>query len=122
MNQTKILRLNKDLKFIISNVMRELKDPRVGGMISVVRTDLSNDMSYCKVYISSLEGEDAAKRAVKGLESAKGYIKRELSSKLAMRKCPDLKFIADNSIEHSEFINDTLKKVINPDKDENSDE
>ncbi|MGN0661234.1 MAG: 30S ribosome-binding factor RbfA [Oscillospiraceae bacterium] len=118
MSSTKILRLNKDIKFIISDVIRDLKDPRISGMISIVRTELSNDLSYCKVYVSSLEGEQSAKNAVKGLENAKGYIKREISGRLKIRKIPDLRFVADNSIEHSESINDTLKRIIKSDAEE----
>ena len=81
-------------------------------MLSVVRTDLSNDLSYCKVYVSSLDGEEATKNAVKGLTSAEGFIKREIVAKLKIRKCPQLIFVADNSIEYSGNINATLKRVL----------
>ena len=118
MSSTKVLRLNKDLKVIISRIIPELKDPRITGMLSVVRTDLSNDLSYCKVYVSSLEGEEATKNAVKGLTSAEGYIKREIVSKLKMRKCPQLIFVADNSIEYSGNINATLKRVLKDNAEE----
>ena len=112
MSSTKILRLNKDLKVIISGIIPQLKDPRITGMLSVVRTDLSNDLSYCKVYVSSLDGEEATKNAVKGLTSAEGFIKREIVAKLKIRKCPQLIFVADNSIEYSGNINATLKRVL----------
>lgn len=99
-------RLSEDIKREISALMRdEIKDPRVnGGLISVVRTELSGDKSHCKVFISSLDGIESAKSAVKGFESASGYIKREISNRLHIRKCPELKFIADDSIEHSAEI------------------
>ena len=112
MSSTKILRLNKDLKVIISGIIPQLKDPRITGMLSVVRTDLSNDLSYCKGYVSSLDGEEATKNAVKGLTSAEGFIKREIVAKLKIRKCPQLIFVADNSIEYSGNINATLKRVL----------
>ena len=112
MSSTKILRLNKDLKVIISGIIPKLKDSRITGMLSVVRTDLSNDLSYCKVYVSSLDGEEATKNAVKGLTSAEGFIKREIVAKLKIRKCPQLIFVADNSIEYSGNINATLKRVL----------
>ena len=119
MSSTKILRLNKDLKVIISGIIPQLKDPRITGMLSVVRTDLSNDLSYCKVYVSSLEGEEATKNAVKGLTSAEGFIKREIVAKLKIRKCPQLIFVADNSIEYSGNINATLKRVLKDVKEDN---
>lgn len=106
-------RMSEDIRRIISAKMRELKDPRIHGgmMLTVVRCDVSADGSFAKIYISSFEGFDAAKEAVKGLESAKGLLKREISNVLKLRKCPELKFIADNSAEHSVHINKILKEV-----------
>ncbi|NMA79573.1 MAG: 30S ribosome-binding factor RbfA [Clostridiales bacterium] len=112
MSSHKILRLSQDIRHEISGIiMHELKDPRITGMLSVTRTEVSGDMSYCKVYISSMDGIESAKTAIEGLESAKGYIKRQLASRLKMRKCPDLIFIADDSIEYSAGINKLLKDI-----------
>ena len=96
-------RMSEDIRRIISAKMRELKDPRIGGgeMLTVVRCEVASDGSFCKVYISSLEGFDKAKQAVKGFESASGYLKREISNVLGLRKAPDLKFVADDSAEYS---------------------
>lgn len=106
-------RMSEDIRRIISGKMRDLKDPRIGGgeMLTVVRCDVSNDGSFCKVYISSLEGFDRAKEAVKGFESASGFLKREISNVLKLRKCPDLKFVADDSAEYSARIFDKLKNI-----------
>ena len=106
-------RLSEDIRRIISEKIRDLKDPRINknGMITIVRCDVSNDLSYCKVYVSSFEGFDKAKEAVKGFESASGLLKREISNVLRLRKCPELEFVADNSIEHSIKINKILKDV-----------
>ena len=106
-------RLSEDIKREISGLIREeIKDPRVNGsLVSVVRTELSGDNSHCKVYISSIEGQDAAKTAVKGLESASGLIKRRISNVLHLKKCPELKFIADDSIEHSAEIARKLENL-----------
>lgn len=106
-------RMSEDIRRIVSSKMRELKDPRLNGgtMLTVVRCDVSNDGSFCKIYISSLEGFDRAKEAVKGLTSASGYLKREISNVLKLRKCPGLKFIADNSAEDSIRIFKKLKNI-----------
>lgn len=107
-------RMSEDIRRIISGKMRDLKDPRIrnaADMLTVVRCDTSRDGSYCKVYISSFEGKEQAKEAVKGFESAKGLLKREISNVLGLRKCPELEFIADDSIEHSAHINRLLKEV-----------
>lgn len=106
-------RLSEDIKREISGLIRErIKDPRVKfGLVSVVRTELSGDNSHCKVYISHLDGMDASKNAVKGLESASWMIRREISNKLHLKKCPELKFIADDSIEHSAEIAKMLEDM-----------
>lgn len=113
MSGVKSGRMAEDIRRIVSAKMRELKDPRIGGgsMLTVIRCDVSNDGSFCKIYISSLEGFDNAKEAVKGLTSASGYLKREISNVLKLRKCPDLKFIADNSAENSVRIFEKLKHI-----------
>ena len=79
--------------------MRELKDPRISDMLTVVKVDVSGDLSYAKVYISAIDGIESAKKSVKGLESAQGYIRKQLGTRLHLRKSPELKFIADDSIE-----------------------
>ena len=90
----RIDRISEDIKREIVAVMRELKDPRVqGGMVS-------SDASFAKVFVSSMSGIDDAKTAVKGLDSAMGYIRREVGHRLGLRKTPELKFVADDSIEH----------------------
>lgn len=106
-------RLSEDIKREISGLIRErIKDPRVKfGLVSVVRTELSGDNSHCKVYISHLDGMDASKNAIKGLESASWMIRREISNKLHLKKCPELKFIADDSIEHSAEIAKMLEDM-----------
>lgn len=116
--------MSEDIRRIISGKMRDLKDPRIHGgeMLTVVRCDVAGDGSYCKVYISSFEGYEKAKEAVKGFESAMGYLKREISNVLKLRKCPELKFIADNSIEHSARINELLREVLPEDGEENTDD
>lgn len=81
--------------------MRELKDPRVQGKeLTVVKVEVSSDASFAKVFVSSMSGIDDAKTAVKGLDSAMGYIRREVGHRLGLRKTPELKFVADDSIEH----------------------
>lgn len=97
-------RLTEDIRRELTDIFRMLKDPRITGMISIVKVDLSGDQSYCKVYISSLDGLEAANRAVEGLKSAAGFIRREIGSRLKMRRTPEFHFISDDSIEYSADI------------------
>ncbi len=96
----RINRVSEDIKGEITAIIRELKDPRVmGKMLTVVRVEVSSDASYAKVYVSDIKGIDSAKEAVKGLTAATGYIRREVGGRLHLRKTPELKFVADDSIE-----------------------
>ena len=100
MSGHKLGRTTENIKRELTAIFRELKDPRVmGKMLTVVRVEVSSDASFAKVYVSDLKGIDSAKEAVKGLTAATGYIRREVGSRLHLRKTPELKFIADDSIE-----------------------
>ena len=106
----KLGRTTEDIMRELTAIFRELKDPRVGGLISIVRVEVSSDLSYCTVYISAMEGMEQAKEALKGLKSATGFIRHELGKRLSIRKIPELTFRATDSIEYgahiSRLIND----------------
>lgn len=105
-------RVSEDIKREIVAVIRELKDPRVKDkMLTVVRVEVSSDLSYAKVYVSALEGIDTAKEAVKGLVRATGLIRREVGSRLHLRKTPEMKFIADDSVEHGMQIFEKMREI-----------
>ncbi len=104
-------RMAEDIKREMTAVLRELKDPRIDPMLTVVRTELSGDMSSCKIYVSSFMGLEKAQESVKGLKSAEGFIRSELFHRLKMRKTPELRFIADDSIARSAEISRKLKDL-----------
>jgi len=100
------------MKREMTALLRELKDPRLAGkLLTVVRVHLSGDGSTAKIYISAMEGIGAAREAVKGLHSAAGYLRGELGRRLRMRKAPELRFVADNSIEEGTAILRTLESL-----------
>lgn len=102
-------RVSEDIKREAVAVIRTLKDPRVRDKIlTVVRVDVTSDLSFAKIYVSSVNGIEDAKEAVKGLTSATGLIRREIGGRLGLRKTPELKFIADDSVEHGMEI---FKKI-----------
>lgn len=105
-------RMAEDIKREMTAILRELKDPRIDSLLTIVRADLSGDMSHCKIYVSSFSGIEKAEESAKGLKNAEGFIRRELFYRLKMRKSPELKFIADDSIARSAEIN---KKLMNLD-------
>ena len=104
-------RLSEDFYRELTALFRELKDPRIDEFLSIVHIDLTNDLSYCKVYVSSLNGKEAAKESVKGLKSAAGWLRRELFKRLKLRKSPQLLFIADDSIEYGASIGQKIHDI-----------
>ncbi len=108
----KIERTTEDIKRELTAIFRELKDPRVkDAFISIIRVDVTNDLSYCTVYVSAIEGMERCKLACKGLDSAKGFIRRELGHRLRLRHVPELIFTASDSIEYSANISRILNSL-----------
>lgn len=104
-------RAAEDVKRELSDIIRGLKDPRVTGMLSIVKLDLSSDYSYCTVHISAMEGMDAAKSAVEGLRSAQGFIRREIGKRLKLRRTPEFRFVPDDGIAYSAKLDKRLRNM-----------
>ena len=96
----RIGRINEEIQKELSSAIRNLKDPRVQDtMISITHVEATPDLRYAKVYVSFLE-ENKAADALKGLKSASGYLRRELSSALQLRYTPELVWALDDSITY----------------------
>ena len=112
-------RTAEDIKREIAAIVRELKDPRVSEhLISAARAEVSGDLSYVKVYVSAVEGIDVAKQATKALTGATGLVRREIGKRLGLRKTPEIKFVADNSIEYGMNIVKKLEEISTSSDDE----
>lgn len=108
----KLGRTSEDIRRELMDILRNMKDPRVSqSMLSIVRIEVTNDLSHCKVYVSSLDGMEKAKEAVKVLDKAEGFVYRELCHRLEIRKIPQLHFIPDDSIEYSAGIEKLLNEI-----------
>lgn len=114
-------RTGEDIKRELTDIMHHVKDPRVSSILTIIKVELSNDMSHCKVYISSFDGIEKAKEAAKGLNNANGFIKHEMNSRIKMRRIPDFHFIADDSTEYSAGIAKILNSL-NLDKNQDEEE
>ena len=103
------------LKEISQILLREIKDPRI-GLITLTGVDVSKDLRYAKVFVSSLgEKEDKAKN-LEGLVSAAGFIRGELGKRLRLKYIPELTFKLDESIEYGIHISKVLEEIKNKDK------
>ena len=103
-------RVNEDIARELMYILKEVKDPRVSkAFVSVTKTETSSDLKYCKVYYSTMSGDD--KEVKTGLYSAIGFIRHELSTRLSLRNTPELTFIKDRGIQHGARISELLKDI-----------
>ena len=114
-NSIKNTRINGEVQKELSTIIRnEIKDPRIHPMTSVMAVEVAPDLKTCKAYISVLGEKEAKEATIKGLNSAEGYIRRQLAKKLNLRNTPEIRFILDESIEYgvnmSKLIDDVTKK------------
>jgi len=111
MGSVRIGRVNDELMRVMSELIRTVRDPRVSGLVSVMRVETAPDLGSARVYISVLGDKEKEKQCVKGLCAASGYLRREAAKKLRMRHTPELVFIADNSIVTGAHIMDLIDKT-----------
>ena len=114
-NSIKNTRVNKEVMHELANILRGgIKDPRVAEFTSVVAVEVAPDLKTCKAYISVLGDEKAQADTIRGLQSAEGYIRRELAHSLNLRNTPEIRFVLDQSIEYgvamSKKIDDITKR------------
>ena len=110
-------RVNTEVQRELSNIVRNMKDPRVAPWTSVVAAEVAPDLKTCKAYISVLGDEKAQEDTIKGLQSAEEYIRRELAHTLNMRNTPEIRFILDQSIEYGVNMSKKIDEVIKTEGD-----
>ena len=105
-------RINTEVQRELSNIIQGgLKDPRVAPWTSVVAAEVAPDLKTCKAYISVLGDGKAQTDTLEGLDSAVGYIRRELARTLNMRNTPEIRFILDQSIEYGVNMSKRIDEV-----------
>lgn len=119
MASARIGRINDDIQRILSDRLRQVKDPRVSdqGMITITRVDTTGDLRYAKVWLS-VYGLKDEKEFKKGLKSASGWLRRELGSTLKLVYTPELVFEVDHSIEYGAKISGILDNLNIPELSE----
>ena len=123
MASNRIGRINEEIQRELSDLLRELKDPRVHKtMLSITRVETTPDLRYAKIYVSLLDKE-YTKETLAGLKSSAGYLRRELGRSLQLRYTPELQWQADDSITHGAHILELLSRLeISEDSDDEADD
>ncbi|MCI8674079.1 MAG: 30S ribosome-binding factor RbfA [Lachnospiraceae bacterium] len=111
-NSIKNIRINAEVQRELSNIIRrEVKDPRIHSMTSVVSVEVAPDLKTCKAYISVLGTEEEAENTLAGLKSGVGYIRNQLAKAVNLRNTPEITFILDQSIEYGVNMSRLINEV-----------
>lgn len=103
-------RVNDQVTAEVSQIVREIKDPRVSGaFITINAADVSADLKYAKIFYSCITGDDP--EVAKGLRSAAGFVRSQLAKRLNMRVTPEITFVYDDSAEHGVKIAGILNSL-----------
>ncbi len=91
-------------------ILREMKDPRV-ERVSVTGVELSDDMSYAKVYVGLYGSPEQQEAAWQALNKALGYLRTEIARRIRLRFAPTLTLLRDRSLEYSQHIEGLLREI-----------
>ena len=114
-------RINEELKKALSEIVREMKDPRISPMTTILRVEATNDLKLAKVKVSVYDkSDDISKETVAQLNRAEGFIARELGKRVDIRRIPTLKFTLDDSIEYAVHISEIINQLNSERKKDNT--
>ncbi len=103
-------RLSGEMKKAISEIIRtDVKDPRISELMSITDVHVTEDLKFAKIYVSDYNDVE---KTIIALQSAKGFIRKEIGKKIKMRIIPELIFIKDDSIEKGLYMSSLIDKVI----------
>ena len=108
----RIERVNNLIRHEVSELLqRQVKDPRLGGFITVTEVSTSLDLRYAKIFVSGIGGEEEKQATLSGLVAASGFLRNELAKRLGLRRVPELRFHWDNSIERGARLLELIDEV-----------
>lgn len=115
-NNNRMTRINDEIRKELSEIFRtELKDPRIKAMTSVIRTETTTDLKFCKVFVSVLGNDEEKKSVMEGLKNGKGFIRHLIAERINLRITPELLFRLDNSVEYSLHMTQLIDQITKED-------
>jgi len=122
MNNKRLNRISEEVKKVVSElIFNGLKDPRVSNMTTITNVEVTRDLRFAKIYVSVLGNKEEKENTISGLESAKGFIRKEIGSRIDLRYAPEPLFYLDESIEQGIYMSkliDDLNKNTNEQKED----
>lgn len=104
-------RIAERIRIILSELLvREVSDPRLQS-ITVTQVKIDPELMYARIYVNALGDESRRKDVLKGLESANGFLRREVAKRLKIRSTPELKFLWDTALAEGDKVERLLNKL-----------
>jgi len=112
----RIERVNSIIRYEISQLLqRQVKDPRLGNLVTLTEVSTSPDLRYARVFISRIGSEKEKRETLSALVSASGFFRRQLAKRLRLRRIPELSFQWDDSIRRGAHLLELIDKVTTDD-------
>ncbi len=112
MQGQRAIRVSQNIKRELAQmIMRDIKDDRIKGLVSIVEVECSADIRSCKVFISVLGSEEDEKGTMEALKDKAGMIRGEICRRLHLRFAPELHFRLDKSLERGSKVTELLGKI-----------
>lgn len=112
MNIKRVNRISEEVKKVVSELIYNgLKDPRINPMTTITNVEVTRDLRYARIYVSVLGGKEDKENTILGLESAKGFIRKEIGSRIDLRYVPEPIFNLDESIEQGIYMSKLIEEV-----------
>ncbi len=109
--QLRIEKLQELIKQEMSKMLlKELKDPRI-GFVTVTDVEMTGDLREAKIYVSVMGGAEQVKSSLEGLNSALGFVRREIGQRIRLRFTPEISFALDTSLDYGDHIQKLLLQV-----------
>ena len=122
MKSVRIERINAEIQKAISHIIdNEVRDPQIDAIISVSSVETTPDLSYCRVFITSI-GKTSSDEVLARIKGAAGFIRGKLSKMVKLRITPRLEFLKDESVEFASNIESILKNITYSTQPEGEDE
>ncbi len=108
----RIERVNNLIRQEISELLqRQVKDPRLGGFVTVTQVSTSPDLRHAKIFISIIGTEEEKEEALEAFAVASGFLRKELGARLRLRRSPELSFHYDDSIDQGTHVLQLISQI-----------
>ena len=111
-------RRNEELRKTVSEIIRDMKDPRISEMTTITNVEMTRDLKYAKLRVSVYDEDDSVrKKTVEALNHAAGFIAHEAGARMQIRRVPQMTFLLDSSIEYSVHISQLIDQLHREEKE-----